>query len=539
MGYFSYLFWCAGAVYVYKFANQIYSTFTHEACHASQPMSECMAPLHEVKDKLYTLEIYSSKRRTWNRRKSILVHENREFDLAESFEEDIVVKLPIGTRANGTAYSHVFLFTKECKKPLKATTTKCSMYAQGSFTVYKSISSEEHYLLDSLTAGAALETKPPQVEYITHWKTKMSLRFVYHTERYPRRNLPIELRNQWKAKKYNPVFYIDEQYLFRSHKVPLSSNKTEGNPTLTLMFKSTSPGVRRLLYLVNAQKEALREYNFSEEDLEEVLQLVNPDRLYTLAFTYFISFAHSILSILAFKNDIGFWKGRENMEGLSQKAIIGEAACSVIIFFYLLDCDSSVLILATEFGWMLLSMWKCLRVMKFKLSFSGLVKEDSTANEQKTNEFDSSGFTYLTYLLWPLVIGYAIYSLIYHEQKSWYSWFISSAASGVYGFGFLLMTPQLFINYKMKSTAHLPWRALTYKFLNTFIDDVFAFIIEMPTMHRLATLRDDLVFFIYLYQKWIYPTDKTRPNEFGIAYESKDDVLDQPISKNSEVKKNQ
>ena len=26
-----------------------------------------------------------------------------------------------------------------------------------------------------------------------------------------------------------------------------------------------------------------------------------------------------------------------------------------------------------------------------------------------------------------------------------------------------MMTPQLFINYKMKSVAHLPWRMLTYK----------------------------------------------------------------------------
>lgn len=172
---------------------------------------------------------------------------------------------------------------------------------------------------------------------------------------------------------------------------------------------------------------------------------------------------------------------------------------------------------------MLLSIWKCLKVMKFKLSLTGLVKQDTTEDEEKTNEFDSSGFIYLTYVLWPLILGYAGYSLIYYEQKSWYSWFISSAASGVYGFGFLLMTPQLFINYKMKSTAHLPWRAMTYKFLNTFIDDVFAFIIVMPTMHRLATLRDDVVFGIYLYQKWIYPVDKTRPNEFGMAYEKKKD----------------
>jgi len=72
------------------------------------------------------------------------------------------------------------------------------------------------------------------------------------------------------------------------------------------------------------------------------------------------------------------------------------------------------------------------------------------------------------------------------------------------------MTPQLFINYKLKSVAHLPWRALVYKTLNTFIDDLFAFVIKMPTMHRIACFRDDVVFFIYLYQRWKYPVDKNR-----------------------------
>ena len=81
------------------------------------------------------------------------------------------------------------------------------------------------------------------------------------------------------------------------------------------------------------------------------------------------------------------------------------------------------------------------------------------------------------------------------------------------------MTPQLYINYRLKSVAHLPWKAFMYKAFNTFIDDVFAFAIAMPTIHRLACLRDDLVFFVYLYQSWLYPVDKKRVNEFGRAYE--------------------
>ncbi|MED6268316.1 Cleft lip and palate transmembrane protein 1 like protein [Characodon lateralis] len=79
------------------------------------------------------------------------------------------------------------------------------------------------------------------------------------------------------------------------------------------------------------------------------------------------------------------------------------------------------------------------------------------------------------------------------------------------------MTPQLFINYKMKSVAHLPWRMLTYKALNTFIDDLFAFVIKMPMMYRIGCLRDDVVFFIYLYQRWIYRVDPNRVNEYGTS----------------------
>lgn len=81
---------------------------------------------------------------------------------------------------------------------------------------------------------------------------------------------------------------------------------------------------------------------------------------------------------------------------------------------------------------------------------------------------------------------------------SWYSWTLNSMVNGVYAFGFLFMLPQLFVNYKLKSVAALPWRAFMYKAFNTFIDDIFAFIITMPTAHRIACFRDDIVFLIYL-----------------------------------------
>ena len=104
-----------------------------------------------------------------------------------------------------------------------------------------------------------------------------------------------------------------------------------------------------------------------------------------------------------------------------------------------------------------------------------------------------------------------------------YSWVLGSAVGCVYTFGFIMMTPQLFINYKLKSVAHLPWRAMVYKFLNTIIDDLFAFVIKMPTLHRLSVFRDDVIFLIQLYQRWIYRVDKTRANEFGYKEAEKEE----------------
>lgn len=139
--------------------------------------------------------------------------------------------------------------------------------------------------------------------------------------------------------------------------------------------------------------------------------------------------------------------------------------------------------------------------------------------ESSTKQYDTLAFRYLSWVLFPLLFCYAIYSLIYQEHKGLYSWILSMLYGFLLTFGFIMMTPQLFINYKLKSVAHLPWRMLSYKFLNTFIDDIFAFVIKMPTMYRIGCLRDDVIFFIYLYQRYIYRIDPTRVNEFGFSAE--------------------
>ena len=57
------------------------------------------------------------------------------------------------------------------------------------------------------------------------------------------------------------------------------------------------------------------------------------------------------------------------------------------------------------------------------------------------------------------------------------------------------------------------------------MDDLFSFCISMPTLHRLACFRDDVIFVIYLYQMYMYKVDKSRVNEFGQGGDDAKDVV--------------
>ena len=74
--------------------------------------------------------------------------------------------------------------------------------------------------------------------------------------------------------------------------------------------------------------------------------------------------------------------------------------------------------------------------------------------------------------------------------------------------------------------------------MNTFIDDLFAFVIKMPTMHRLSCFRDDVVFVIYLIQRWKYPIDYTRQADTGKDSDAVEDNTSKIASKNGSSKKN-
>ena len=98
----------------------------------------------------------------------------------------------------------------------------------------------------------------------------------------------------------------------------------------------------------------------------------------------------------------------------------------------------------------------------------------------------------MNYVLFPLMALYLFYALYKRNWiiKSYYKFVLETAVAFIALFGFILMTPQLYINYKLKSVDHLNWRGLICRFITTIIDDLFAFMVTMPPLRRIMYFRD-------------------------------------------------
>lgn len=66
-----------------------------------------------------------------------------------------------------------------------------------------------------------------------------------------------------------------------------------------------------------------------EGDTDQFKRILTEGNPLFLGLTMFVSILHSVFDVLAFKNDIGFWKDKKNVEGLSIKTILINVGCQV------------------------------------------------------------------------------------------------------------------------------------------------------------------------------------------------------------------
>lgn len=419
--------------------------------------------------------------------------------------------------------------------------------------------------MDSISKQKAIMAKDAVISY---WKPEVAIHLVTDSTKYPYDHVPYSIRQNIifsdKQKKemqfgrsvsrelnsatYCPPIHADEIGLTSDKYVDLNSTIK----ALPLKITYSSMSMQRWL-LMNHMEHSLRQQQetlgFTAKDLDDVRRLISDTSLYLLGVTVLASLLHLLFEFLAFQSDINFWKENKSLAGLSTRALITDLVSQIVILLFLIDSQTSLLVTIPSGIGIVIQIWKVQKATGAAFlwydqngSFSPHIAftrwkaiEESRSTTRKdrvdkdssdsdkleaedvlakvTLEADGLAAYYLGTILLPLVLGAAARSLIYDQHVTWYSWLLATLTSCVYAGGFVLMCPQLFINHKLKSVSHLPWKFLCFKFVNTFIDDLFSFIIAMPVMHRLSVFRDDIVFFIYMYQRYIYKVDSSRPVE--------------------------
>ncbi|PKY40964.1 cleft lip and palate transmembrane protein [Rhizophagus irregularis] len=481
----------------------------------------------------------------------------------EERDESIDIQTSVNVQNNGTLYAHIYLtLEKASPDPLDpAYQENLRVYQRKLLTRYypkrKMIKTKNLISNDDQDEKVEEETKPDTIPIISYWYKNLTINIVSDNHVIPYNQLQplfksyIELDKTTlvdpssKAGYYLPTLFVNDFWLIREHLTPI--NETVKTLPLNIKYYPISAWKLQLYVQMGesfrTQAEMMGGDAHSEfDEIKRMLRETNP---ILLGVTFTVSILHSVFEFLAFKNDIAHWRNKEELTGVSVRTILANIFFQLIIFLYLMDNneDTSWMILIGQGISLAIEVWKIKKAVDieikpsqsfFKYSINFIDKHKLSESEEKTKEYDRLAFRYLSWIAFPLLIAYAIYSLIYNTHKSWYSFVLTTLVGFVYAFGFIMMTPQFFINYKLKSVAHMPWKTLMYKTLGTFVDDLFAFCIKMPTLHRLACLRDDVIFFVYLYQKWKYPVDNKRANEYGqVAQDSREEVeqIDQTESK--------
>lgn len=411
-----------------------------------------------------------------------------------------------------------------------------------------------HLLQRPAAADPSLPASTPSANtLVQYWYPQVKISLVQDQNPLDWARIPPGMRRHYSLtmdhRHYLPTLYLNEFWRLRDKRVILDQKASTVSLPLTISFSPIGLIKFQILTTFDQSLQANEALLGGDEETEKLKQMFVETNPYLLLITLLVSLLHSVFDILAFKNDIQFWRKKDNLQGLSVRSIILNAVSQLIILLYLMDQETSWLIIVSSSLGTLIEFWKITRVVNMAVNRTARgwptvsFSFKSTYSDSETQEHDRTAMTFLYKGSIVLLAGYAIYSLFAETHKGWYSWILGTLVGFVYSFGFIMMMPQLFINYKMKSVAHMPWRVFVYKALNTFIDDLFAFVIKMPTLHRLACLRDDVIFVIYLVQRWKYRVDKSRPNEYGQVFEAEKEkekeeqdqalVAEKPLSKSS------
>lgn len=207
-------------------------------------------------------------------------------------------------------------------------------------------------------------------QQISYWKPEVAVKLVIDESIYPYKYFPdlmskqlvsSSLNNKLKSKQwfYTPVIHVDEIGLTSDKYIPLNSSIN----SLPLKITLNEISVQRWLFMAHIEQSLLQqnsELGIQEKDIDDIRRLITDTSIELLGMTVLASILHLLFEFLAFQSDVQFWSSNslQSMSGLSLRAIITELISSIIIFLYLLEQETTVLVLGPFFIGILIQLWK-------------------------------------------------------------------------------------------------------------------------------------------------------------------------------------
>uniref|UniRef100_A0AAR2L0C5 Lipid scramblase CLPTM1L n=1 Tax=Pygocentrus nattereri TaxID=42514 RepID=A0AAR2L0C5_PYGNA len=485
-------------VYVLHTCWAIYGFVHTKPCDPAKG-DDCVTSYLSGKPRLQ-LSMYSSLDPSDEAAHKLLLRVDK-FEIHSKLERKVSVSLPEVTHKNGTLHAVVFVHksgvspwkdSKHVRLVARLTSQMLPVPPVGSVS---SARDSQKVKLTSCGVG--------DQRLVSYWKSRITLNMMTEDFTFNNAAVPSDLRRYMKIvedgkkekkKIYLPLLLVDEM---RSRlKDLIKINSTTKTVSLTISYDTITLRKFRIWIHIQAVIYSLKHFGFSEQNLDEIKAMFVETGLHILALSILVPAFHLSFEVFAFKNDVSFWRGKKSLAGISRRSLIWRCFSTVVIFLHLLEEQTS---------WLTLIPMGIATLIEVQKQICLLNDDRVYEMERATEEHDSK----------------VLKSCFYFSPYSWYFWIINSLVSGVYAFGFLSMVPQLYVNYKLKSVVHLPMSVLLYKGLNTFISDVFSGVITTPGPHQLACFRDDVVFLIYLYQRRIYPLNKSRGRDYGASYRKK------------------
>jgi hypothetical protein len=227
----------------------------------------------------------------------------------------------------------------------------------------------------------------------THWWPNISITLVDYFGVLGAKLPPKVVQSIRVARDgYYPIFFINDFWMLQDHLIQL--NETVEQVPVYLEITSI-PMWKFQLYKqfeesFKMQHDMMGVPNKDTDELKRLFLETNP---VLLSITFAVSILHSIFDFLAFKNDVEFWKNKSNLEGLSFRTIILNIFFQGIIFLYLLDNETSWMILISSGVGLLIEIWKVNKAVIVKRSpnwpfvtFENRVKPSKLS--KKTQKYD-------------------------------------------------------------------------------------------------------------------------------------------------------